>query len=319
MAGTYLQQDAYGLIPNATPLFNAGMSDESLIQLIRAVPAVSQARSRCQWIVVTAMYQQKAATLRPPHTNSSECWLAFVDRNEHSVLGWTQIPLVLFDSYERNENAFKVMMPSVLQRPTVFVNHALPQARCLRLGHLVRARELTKDAPNQPHLLASRIPGWSGRAVLPGQLDMTRGYLERRNATADLADFDLQITRMGSLNMSVRLPVADTLWMIWPTTGRVVDKMSRLWMHEVARFSSYEKVSYAWAVSQVPEFKARLIDAIYIYSPDQRVCPGDPSMSNISREHGGGGGAGGSGARKAKRRGRRRGRRMRSTSVAISE
>ena len=40
--------------------------------------------------------------------------------------------------------------------------------------------------------------------------------------------------------------------------------------HEVARFSRYEKVSYSWVVSQVPRFKPRLTDAIYIYSPEQR-------------------------------------------------
>ena len=176
-------------------------------------------------------------------------------------------------------------MPAVLaQQRIVFVNHALPQARCLGLPHMIRGKELASSADNQPHLLASKIPNWSGRAVLPGQLEMTRGYLERRNASSDLAEFDEVLARMAraGFNASARLPVVDTLWMIWPTADKVAERMSRLWLHEVARWSCFEKISYPWVVSQVPEFRARLTDAIYIYSPDQRVCPGDSNVSGDS-------------------------------------
>mmetsp|Transcript_16927 Transcript_16927/g.43482 ORF Transcript_16927/g.43482 Transcript_16927/m.43482 type:complete len:311 (+) Transcript_16927:78-1010(+) len=310
MAGTYLQQDFYGEIRHTPPSFNKAMSDHHLVELVRNVPAVASAHKSCDWVVVTAMYQDKAGTIKAAHTHDSTCWLAFVDRGEHSVgQGWTKIPLVLFSSYERNENIFKVMMPAVLPRHRiVFVNHALPQSRCLKLPHLVRGKELEKSAFDRPHLLASKIPGWSGRAVLPGQLEMTRGYLERRNATADLADFEVETERMArsGFNTSARLPVVDTLWMIWPSADEVAEKMSRLWLHEVARFSCFEKVSYPWVIWQVPEFKARLTDAIYIYSPEQRVCPGE----NVS--------AGSDAGRKIKRRlgGLRhaRGRRMRNMS-----
>ena len=273
MAGTYLQQDVYGQIKGAAPLFAAdSMSDHQLLELVRTAPAVHRARKHCSWIVATAMYQPKVGKLNPPNTTTPECWLAFLDREEHDATGWTKVPLVLFDSYERNENIFKVMLPAALMKPLVFVNHALPQARCLSLPHLIRGRELLPGAVDQPHLLASKIPGWSGRAVLPGQLDMTQGYLERRNATVDLAEFAEQKARMmrGGFNMSVRWPVTDTLWMIWPTGDEVAERMSHLWTHEVARFSRYEKVSYSWVVSQVPRFKPRLTDAIYIYSPEQR-------------------------------------------------
>ena len=34
--------------------------------------------------------------------------------------------------------------------------------------------------------------------------------------------------------------------------AEAAQRFSRLWMHEVARFSSYEKVSYPWVLSQVP-------------------------------------------------------------------
>ena len=330
MAGTYLQQDVYGDIPNVVPKFNKAMSDHQLVELIRSQPAVHAARKNCDWVVVTAIYQGSLAALRPPHTNSSECWLAFMDREEHVAPSWTKIPLVLFGSYERNENIFKVIMPAVLvQQRIVFVNHALPQARCLGLPHMVRGKELERGAADQPHLLASKIPGWSGRAVMPGQIEMTRGYLERRNSSKDvgagrdLAELDEVLARMvhTGFNTSDRLPVVDTLWMIWPAPGNVTEKMSRLWLHEVARWSAYEKIAYPWVVSRVPEFKARLTDAIYIYSPTQRVCPGDTDSPSSNGSDGGG--AGGRG--KSKRRilnhsreaaRRRLGRRMRIMSAS---
>ena len=105
----------------------------------------------------------------------------------------------------------------------------------------------------------------------------------------------------AGFNTTAKLPVVDTLWMLWPTASSIAEKMSRLWLHEVARFSCFEKVSYPWILSQVPEFKARLTDAIYIYSPQQRICPGDNTSGGVAK----------SGPRKSKRRlGHRRGRRM---------
>ena len=288
MAGTYLQQDFYGEIVNAAPAFNAAtMTDHQLVELVRSVPAVQHARKHCDWVVVTALYQPKLQGLNAPITNASECWLAFVDREEHSTPGWTKIPLVLFSSYERNENIFKVMLPAAMpQQPLVVLNHALPQARCLGLAHLIRGKELARGAPGQPHLLASKIPGWSGRAFLPGQLEMTKGYLWRRNATRDMAEYTEQVARMESSGFNAsepsraRLPITDTLWMIWPSWpggDMIAEKMSRLWLHEVARYSSFEKVAYAWIVSQLPTFKAYLTDAIYIYSPTQK-CGWTPGM-----------------------------------------
>ena len=278
MAGTYLQQDVYGSIPHAAPLFNAAtMNDQQLIDLVQAVPAVAHARRSCNWILVTSLYQPKPAELKPPATNTSECWLAFVDREDHSTPGWIKIPLVLFHSYERNENFVKVMLPAVLSpRPSIFVNHALPQARCLALPHLIRAKELSAGDSSQPHLLASKIPSWSGRSKLPGHLEMTQGYLERRNATEDMVEFQELLHRMArsGFNTSQPLPVTDTLWMIWPLPDKAAERMSRLWTHEVARHSSHEKASYAWVVSRVPDFRPRLTDAFYIYSSSQRMCGG---------------------------------------------
>lgn len=303
MAGTYLQQDVYGEIqvPNVTPLFKAdSMSDHQLISLLHSLPAVKTARKQCEWIVATSLYQPKTATLQPPRTNNSECWLAFVDREEHAAAGWTKIAVTLFSSYERNENFFKVALPAVLQKPLVYLNHALPQARCLSLAHFIRGKESNYGAPETPHLLASKIPGWSGRAVLSGQLEMTWGYLLRRNATTDIADLAQLEARMAhaGFNSSQRLPVTDTLWMIWPVHDaaavEIAASVSRLWLHEVARYSSYEKTSYPWIVSQVPKFRPRLTDAIYIYSPEQRC--GDP------------GGGGGNSSKKKRRTRSKRGR-----------
>ena len=100
----------------------------------------------------------------------------------------------------------------------------------------------------------------------------------------------------AGFNSSQRLPVVDTLWMIWPTGDAVAEKVSQLWLHEVARFSSYEKVSYPWVVSQVPDFKADLTDAIYIYSPTQK-CGYNASATPPVK---------GKTSKRSKRRGRRR-------------
>ena len=284
MAGTYLQQDVYGLIPNASPRFDASkMNDHQLIGLLHSLPAVQNARKSCDWVVATSMYQPKVASLIAPMTNTSECWLAFLDREEHSAPGWTKIPIVLFDSWERNENIFKVMLPAVLAgQPLVYLNHDLPRSRCMSLAHMIRGKELAKGSPDQPHLLASAIPGWSGRRLMPGQIEITEGYLKRRNATSDLADLTEQLARMtrAGFNISENHRVTDTLWMIWPSGGEAAERMSRLWMHEVARFSSYEKISYPWAAAQVSGFKAYLTNAIYIYSPDQRTCGRPPSNAS---------------------------------------
>lgn len=284
MAGTYLQQDIYGLIPNAAPRFNAAsMSDHQLIALLHALPEVQAAKKRCTWVVATSMYQPKVAALTAPMTNTSECWLVFLDRKEHAAPGWTKIPLVLFNSWERNENIFKVMLPAVLAgHPFVYLNHALPQARCMSLDHMIRGKEIAKGASDQPHLLASAIPNWSGRRLLPGQIEVTDGYLKRRNATSDLTDLAEQLSRMAHAGFNYTMvshKVTDTLWMIWPTGDEVAERMSRLWLHEVARFSSYEKISYPWVAAQVPTFKAYLSNAVYIYSPDQRTCGRLPGNS----------------------------------------
>ena len=60
MAGTYIQGDVYGQIPDVTPLFNARADDDTLLRTIRDVPAVAAARKACDWVVVTAMYPEKA-------------------------------------------------------------------------------------------------------------------------------------------------------------------------------------------------------------------------------------------------------------------
>ena len=238
------------------------------------MPAIATARRACDWVVVTAMYQKKLGALKPPNTTTPECWLAFVDRAEHATQGWTQVPLVIFSSYERNENACKVMMPAVLSRPVVFLNHVLPEARCFSLSWMRRGKELAAGAPGQPHLLASKIPSWSGRSLLSNMLEITRDFSRKKNHTGDLADLHAQEARMvqaGFNSSSPRIPrITDTLWMIWPRSDATVERLSRLWLHEVARFSSFEKVSYPWVVSQVPDFKPRLTDAVYIYSPEQR-------------------------------------------------
>jgi hypothetical protein len=298
MAGTYIQGDVYGQIPDVTPLFNARADDDTLLRTIRDVPAVAAARKACDWVVVTAMYQRKPGALKPPNTTTPECWLAFVDRAEHATAGWTQVPLVLFSSYERNENAFKVMMPAVLLRPMVFLNHVLPQSRCFELSHIRRGKELAAGAPGQPHLLASKIPSWSGRSLLSNMLQITRDFSRKKNSTGDLADLDEQEARMARAGFNSSSPgiprITDTLWMIWPKSDEAVERLSRLWLHEVARFSSFEKVSYPWVVSQVPDFRPKLTDAIYIYSPQQRC--------GWKTEGGGGGGGGGAKKKGAKRK-----------------
>ena len=217
----------------------------------------------------------------------SECWLAFVDRVEHVALGWTKVPLLLFGTYERNENFVKVMLPAVFTQRVIFLNHALPEARCFKLSHITRAPELARGATKQPHVLASKIPSWSGRSILSNQLEITREFSTKRNRTGDLADLATLQTRMKDANFNASAPnlprILDTLWMIWPVVDDVVQRLSRLWMHEVARYSCFEKASYPWVFSRVPEFKPWLTDSIYIYSPEQRCGWGSKEKTNASR------------------------------------
>ena len=94
------------------------------------------------------------------------------------------------------------------------------------------------------------------------------------------------MARAGFNASSPRIPrITDTLWMIWPKADSTVEKVSELWLHEVARFSSFEKTSYPWVVSQVPTFMPRLTDAIYIYSPDQK-CGLDGTVKKKAKSEG---------------------------------
>ncbi|KAL1500650.1 hypothetical protein AB1Y20_013298 [Prymnesium parvum] len=269
MAGTYIQQDVR-TPPSPLPL--PPSPDD------RRAAAVALAIRSCAWVVVTALYQPALAKLMPPNTSSPHCWLAFVDRPEHSLSQWTAVPLLLFHSYERNENFVKVMLPAVFPQPSVFLNHVLPEARCFTIEHLVRARELHAAASSRPHLFASKIPSWSGRSLLSSQLALTRDFLTRRNHSAALADLQAACARMAhaGLNLSsATLPrITDTLWMVWPTPDEAARRFSRLWAHEVALYSSFEKVSYPWVLLQVAEMRVWLTDAVYIYSPLQRCGSG---------------------------------------------
>ena len=150
--------------------------------------------------------------------------------------------------------------------------------------------------------------------TLPTQKFQCPVYGGRRNATArgqdalvsaDLREFAEAQGRMAraGFNTSLRHPVVDTLWMVWPTGDEVAERMSRLWTHEVARFSSYEKVSYSWVASQLPEFRPRLTDAIYIYSPEQRCAAEGGGGGNAS--HGGKGAGSRRGSGKKRLRGAR--------------
>ena len=275
MAGTYLQQDLYGEIPGARPLFDATTTtDAQLIDMLRVLPAIAQARTSCDWVVVTALYQPKRAQLKPPNSTTPECWLAFVDRDEHATPNWTKVPLILFSSYERNENAVKVMLPAIFhERDVIFLNHALPEARCFNLAHLVRGKELARGSPDRPHLLASKIPSWSARAQPAMQLENTRTFAAQRNRSRDLEDLSSLEARMRRAGFNISAPglppVVDTLWMIWPR-NEAAQEFSRRWLHEVVRFSSFEKASYAFVRFLVHDFKPRLTDAIYVYSPAQR-------------------------------------------------
>lgn len=242
----------------------------------------------CDWIVVTALYQPKKTILKPPETRTPECWLAFVDRSEHILLNWTTVPLVMFQTYERNENFVKVMLPAVFEKKVIFLNHVLPEARCLNVTHITRAKELTRLMSSRVHLFASKIPSWSGRSIPMHQFKLTYEFAEQRHRELDLADLRALQNRMDAsgfnLSTSSEIKVTDTLWMIWPTPDNVAQRFSRLWSHEVARYSSFEKVSYAWVLSRVPEFKIALVDAIYIYSPSQRCVYGSRDKMRTHRE-----------------------------------
>jgi len=264
------------------------MSDDQLLQSLRAIPevaaALAAARRQCPWVVATAVYSPTLVALRPPNsTLTPACWLAFVDRKVHSTPRWTQIQLVMFDSDERNENAVKVMLPALGFQRVVFLAQRVPESRCMELGHLVRAKALdAADAPSLPHLLAPRMP--HGRSSsLSTQLRMSRlaaGWRRSEAELMELTGLEERMTLAGFNFSSAR--TIDTLWLIWPTGDKVAERLSRLWLREVSRFSRHEQLSYPWVRAQVPEFRARLVTATYVYSPAQRCEHSRPSPSTIA-------------------------------------
>jgi hypothetical protein len=54
--------------------------------------------------------------------------------------------------------------------------------------------------------------------------------------------------------------------------------LSRGWFHEVARRSAYEKASFAWVASKLPNPLRKLfVSSLYIYEPEQRCCSKFPN------------------------------------------
>jgi hypothetical protein len=181
MSGTWLQSGSYGPVEGYRPIVT-GRNGGDLVATIAALPAVTAARRRCAFVVATALFLPRPGFLMPPASHDMDgrwagahCWLAFVNRLDHRTPGWTPVRFVLFDTLERNANAIKVMLPAVLEVPSVYIDHTLTRVRCLAQPHLVRAKALAAltgkpGAKPAPHLFASRIPVWSSRSRLPVQV-----------------------------------------------------------------------------------------------------------------------------------------------------
>ena len=83
------------------------------------------------------MYQPKAGLLKPPldakglqlSGSQTACWLAFVDRSEHQTPGWTQVPVLLAPSFERNSNAIKAILPALFSRQVAYVDKMITSSR----------------------------------------------------------------------------------------------------------------------------------------------------------------------------------------------
>lgn len=286
MSGTWLQQGSYGPLANSSAplaalrLTEAGASER--LAAVASLPAVAAAQRACPWVVVTALFLPKPGSLMPPATHApipAACWLAFVDSLEHRTPGWTAVRLTLFDTLERSANLVKVMSPAVLRLPAVYVDHTLTRARCISLPHLVRGvgglDAPAAGSPPRPHLYASRIPSWSARSRLPVQLELTRAFVaksKRPQRADDDAEIDALVRSMEptpGFNLSTAT-MPDSMWMVWPRPDEHAQRLSALWFGAVARFSAFEKLSFAWARAQVPAFVEVRASGDYVYSPEQR-------------------------------------------------
>lgn len=258
-------------------------TDEQLIASARSLKPVANARRLCHtWLVVTAIYREPKQTIMPPRSHAPlapDCWLAFVDRPEHTTPGWVQAPLVLFDEYSRNANAIKVIVPLLFEATSsiFYLDFSLTRARCMAFPHLVRAKELTPTlAPAQAlHLYASAIPSWSGRSSVPVQIDLTRSFIRKQKdarAEMELDALEKLMRADPSFNASSfeKRLIPDTLWMAWPATNDgIAQRLAKSWFHEVARRSSFEKASFAWVASKLP-LRRLFVNAVYIYEAHQR-------------------------------------------------
>lgn len=299
MSGTWLQEGYYGSLHGAgsagtdrRPQTEVTMSDEQLIATVSALPAVASARRlKCVWVVVTAVFREPLSHALPPSSHAPldpACWVAFVDRAEHRTPGWNQAILTIFSEYERNANAVKVMAPLLFPHSGVFyLDPSLTRARCFSFDHLVRAKELTpSNSTLVPHLFASAIPSWSGRSSVAVQLDLTQAFIRKRQDARAERDFDALTAAMRDAGFNAssyeKRQIPDTLFLAWPPTlDGVPQRLSRLWFHEIARRSAYEKASYAWAASKVPELRKLFTNAVYVYSPEQRWYLLSSILSNL--------------------------------------
>ena len=201
MSGTWPQSGTYGPNPEYSRPAGDG-SAVALLEAVRALPAVAAARdSKCEWVVATTLFAHKPGSLRPPASHAptkAHCWLAFVDRLEHRTPGWTAVKLAIFPELERGQNIVKVMLPAVLERPSIYVDYTITTVRCIALPHLIREPVLVPDrlAAKPLHMLASKIPGWSSRSKLTVQIELMRDFVRKGRMTASEAQLDELESRM---------------------------------------------------------------------------------------------------------------------------
>lgn len=249
MSGTWLQEGYYGSGLSISPGLSGKETDDELISFAKRQPAIATARKLCKhsWVVITAIFRSQPHSILAPRVHEPldpACWLAFVDApSKHDTPGWSQVPLVLFDEWERNANLAKTMPPLLFEYSSVFyLDFSLTRARCFAFPHLVRAKELasapigghaavapppslsSSPSPLPLHLFASAIPSWSGRSSVPVQLDLTRAWIARLNnskAATELRDLEAAMRTDKAFNSSSleKRLIPDTMFMAWPRTS----------------------------------------------------------------------------------------------------
>ena len=206
MSGTWLQEGYYGSGLSISPGLSGKETDDELISFAKRQPAIATARKLCKhsWVVITAIFRSQPHSILAPRVHEPldpACWLAFVDApSKHDTPGWSQVPLVLFDEWERMPTWPRRCLHCSLSIRACFTSTSPDKGSLLRLpaprtcqGARLRSHwwpcrccaaafavVIAIAAASAP--VCVRHPELERRSLdVPVQLDLTRAWIARLN------------------------------------------------------------------------------------------------------------------------------------------